>query len=162
MSFLFRTLFVVGLIYLLSPLRADLPDWLVNPSPEAARDVTPVLAQSAANAVISTCKTNEAACAEIAGQALSHVTQSQGTKSSAHGGAQVASNDAQAAFEALVKQAATLPSPVNEAAAAPTIPALIEKPQAPKPKVPSQATATADAPNALNLTTIPLPPRRKI
>ena len=160
MSFLFRTLFVVGLIYLLSPLRADLPDWLVSPSPEAAREVTPVLAQSAADAVISTCKTHEAACAEIAGQAVARAAQAAAPKSASHTQAQVATTDAQAAFEALVKQAAAMPAPTADEAT-PSIPALIEKPQAQKPK-PAPATATADAPNALNLTTIPLPPRRKI
>lgn len=153
MSFLIRTLFVVGLIYLLSPLRAELPDWIVNPSPEAARDVTPVLAQSAAEAVVSTCKHHEATCADLAHKATGKAA------------ALVASNDAQAAFEALVKQAAALPSPVNKAEAAPSLPALIEKTAPVKPKATS-ATASpephAAAPNGLNLSTIPLPPRRKI
>ena len=40
MGFLIRALFVVGVIYVLSPLRAELPDWLTHPSPEAAREVT--------------------------------------------------------------------------------------------------------------------------
>jgi hypothetical protein len=157
MSFLIRTLFVVGLIYLLSPLRAELPDWLINPSPEAARDVTPVLAQSAAEAVVSTCKNHEAACANVA----KHVA-----------GAVVANNDAQSAFEALVKQAAAMPSPApspaNDNVLTPNVPALIEKTAPIKPKTattePKAVTADANAqtPHALNLSTIPLPPRRKI
>lgn len=154
-------LFVVGLIYMLSPLRADLPDWLVNTSPDAAHEVTPVLAQSAADAVISTCKTHEAACAELAGQAVSQIAKAASGKPAGQSHTQVATTDAQAAFEALVKQAAALPSPAPEPATAPAPSAAIEKPQAAKPK-PAPQTTTADAPNMLNLTTIPLPPRRKI
>lgn len=150
MSFLFRALFVVGLIYLLSPLRADLPDWLVNPSPEAARDVMPVLAESAADAVASTCQTNQAACASAAVAIANKAAGQMATGAPGH--------DAQAAFEALVRQAANMPSPAPDTMAAPSIPTLIEKPAATKPK-PVIGTETS---SLLNLTTIPLPPRRKI
>lgn len=143
MSFLLRALFVVGVIYVLSPLRAELPDWLSHPTPEAARAVTPVLADAATNAVTATCKAHEAACASAA----RHVA-----------GAVVADNDAQAAFEALVRLAASMPMPQPEAAPAPapTIPALIEKQPAQKPRTMVETQAP------LGLTIIPLPPRRKI
>ena len=141
MSFLLRALFVVGVIYVLSPLRAELPDWLSHPTPEAARAVTPVLAEAATNAVISTCKTHEAQCANAA----KHVA-----------GAVVANNDAQAAFEALVKQAASMPMPTPETAPAPSIPTLIEK----QPVQKQNTVAEAQMP--MGLAIIPLPPRRKI
>lgn len=143
MGFLLRAFFVVGVIYVLSPLRAELPDWLTSPSPEAAREVTPVLAEAATQAIVSTCKAHEAQCGTVA----KHVA-----------GAVVANNDAQAAFEALVKQAASMPMPQTEAEAPPpaSISALIEKQSPAKPN----AMAGAQAP--LGLTTIPLPPRRKI
>ena len=147
MSFLFRTLFVVGLIYMLSPLRAELPDWLISPSPDATGAVTPVLVQNAADAVISTCKNHEAQCANLA----KHVA-----------GAVVANNDAQSAFEALVKQAAAMPMPQPEQAAAPTLNALIEKSTPPAAPAPAKPKSVAEAQSPLQLTTIPLPPRRKL
>lgn len=143
MSFLIRALFVVGVIYVLSPLRAELPDWLTHPSPEAAREMTPVLADAATHAIVSTCKAHEAQCADAA----KHVA-----------GAVVANNDAQAAFEALVKQAATMPMPSPEPQNPPpaSISALIEKPPVQKPN------SVAEAQGPLGLAIIPLPPRRKI
>lgn len=143
MGFLLRAFFVVGVIYVLSPLRTELPDWLIDPVPEAAREVKPVLAEAAKDALVATCKAHEAGCANAA----KHIA-----------GAVVANNDAQAAFEALVKQAAAMPMPQAETQTPPpaSITALIEKQPAHKPS----PALGAEAP--LGLTIIPLPPRRKI
>lgn len=208
MGFLLRTLFVVGLIYMLSPLRADLPEWLINPTPESARDVTPVLAQTTADMVQSTCKTHAAACAHVAGvvagavadtitppaasdnspasaDSSASVTPNASANPNAHatpnGNAnaaragttaarpQVASNDPQAAFEALVRQAAAAPtqpvaaSPVAQTGApVPTPPVASAPANLPKLPAPSLQRGGALAQGGLPLQTIPLPPRRKI
>jgi hypothetical protein len=141
MGFLLRALFVVGVIYVLSPLRADLPDWLTAPAPDAASEVTPVLADVATRAIAETCKADPAACASVAGQTV---------------GALLPKDDAQAAFEALVNDIAAMPNPTLPPEPAPAETGMAKAAPA-DPKPPS---ATPAAP--LGLTTIPLPPRRKI
>jgi hypothetical protein len=83
MGFVIRALFVVGVLYLISPLRAPLPDWLAKPSAAsaqvAARTVTPTLVPSTpltasvetlGNASLAACKGHEKACLDAAASAL--------------------------------------------------------------------------------------------
>ena len=141
MGFLLRALFVVGVIYVLSPLRAELPDWLTAPSPDAASEVTPVLADVTARAIAETCKADPAACASVAGQAA---------------GALLPEHNAQAAFEALVNSIAAMPNPTLPQEPAPAETGVANA----APAAPKTPAAAPVAP--LVLTTIPLPPRRKI
>jgi hypothetical protein len=48
MGFLFRVLFIVGIIYMISPERPALPDWLANPAASS-----PTLASVASTAVVT-------------------------------------------------------------------------------------------------------------
>lgn len=141
MGFLLRALFVVGVIYVLSPLRAELPDWLTAPAPDAASAVTPVLADVTTRAIAETCTADPAACATVAGHAA---------------GVLLPKHDPQAAFEALVNTIAAMPNPTLSPEPAPAETGMA-KATPPEPKNPVAAPAAP-----LGLTIIPLPPRRKI
>jgi hypothetical protein len=86
MGFLFRALFVIGILYLVSPMRAPLPAWLATPSSTAIElaaapaSVVPA-AKSSAPAAVATiasigqtvatvCKGHENACADAAASSL--------------------------------------------------------------------------------------------
>jgi len=87
MGFIIRALFVIGVLYLISPMRAALPDWLAKPSAhgvELATAVAPTLAAATAKTVtqapsavetigraaIAACKGHEKACLDAAASAL--------------------------------------------------------------------------------------------
>jgi len=87
MGFIIRALFVIGVLYLISPMRAALPDWLAKPSShgvEFASTVAPTLAVATAKTVaqapsavetmgraaIAACKGHEKACLDAAASAL--------------------------------------------------------------------------------------------
>jgi hypothetical protein len=81
MGFLFRALFVIGILYLVSPMRAPLPQWLATPSATAvalasAPSAKPVAASTVTAAVTlgqtvaSVCKGHEKACADAAASSL--------------------------------------------------------------------------------------------
>lgn len=87
MGFIIRALFVIGVLYLISPMRAALPDWLAVPSShgvELATAVAPTLAAATAKTVtqapsavetigraaIAACKGHEKACLDAAASAL--------------------------------------------------------------------------------------------
>ncbi len=88
MGFVIRALFVIGVLYLLSPLRASLPDWLAKPSAGPVQlAVVPALANTYAStaapisagvetlgkAALAACKGHEKACMEAAASALKTV-----------------------------------------------------------------------------------------
>ena len=83
MGFVIRALFVIGVLYLISPLRAALPDWLAKPSAGTVQLATlPALATSVASAplaasvenlgkaALAACKGHEKACMDAAASAL--------------------------------------------------------------------------------------------
>jgi len=87
MGFIIRALFVIGVLYLISPMRSALPDWLAKPSAhgvELATAVAPTLAAATAKTVtqapsavetigraaIAACKGHEKACLDAAASAL--------------------------------------------------------------------------------------------
>jgi hypothetical protein len=136
MGFVIRALFVVGVLYLISPLRAPLPDWLAKPSAGpvqvavragAATSVqpTPVATsvEALGNVALAACKGREKTCLDAAASALKIATQKTVEPKSTDTGDLIA---------ALLKDNA-----------------LPERPQ---------ALAVADS--VLDGTNIPLPPRR--
>jgi len=83
MGFVIRALFVIGVLYLISPLRAALPDWLAKPSAGTAqRAALPALASAVGSAplsasvetlgkaAIAACKGREKACIDAAAATL--------------------------------------------------------------------------------------------
>lgn len=70
MGFMFRALFVIGVLYLISPLRASLPDWLAKPSAASLQ-----LASTAVNAPVAPPSSPAAHAAPIAAglETLGHV-----------------------------------------------------------------------------------------
>jgi hypothetical protein len=86
MGFIIRALFVIGVLYLISPMRAALPDWLAKPSAHGVEMATaaPTLAVATAKAIsqststvetlgraaIAACKGHEKACLDAAASAL--------------------------------------------------------------------------------------------
>ena len=83
MGFVIRALFVIGVLYLISPLRAALPDWLAKPSAGTVQLATlPALATAIVSAPLAAsvenigkvslaaCKGHEKACMEAAASAL--------------------------------------------------------------------------------------------
>jgi hypothetical protein len=83
MGFVIRALFVIGVLYLISPLRAALPDWLAKPSAGTVQlAALPTLATAVGSAPLSAsvenlgkaalavCKGHEKACMEAASSAL--------------------------------------------------------------------------------------------
>ena len=147
MGFVIRALFVVGVLYLISPLRAPLPDWLAKPSAAsaqvAARTVTPTLVPSTpltasvetlGNAALAACKGHEKACLDSASSALKLATAK---------APEPKSTDTGDAIAALLKDNATPERPRSLALAEPTldlasIPLPPRRDQAPNPAVSSQ------------------------
>ena len=83
MGFVIRALFVIGVLYLISPLRAALPEWLAKPSAGTVqRAALPALAsavgaapvsasvENLGKAALAACKGHEKACIEAAASAL--------------------------------------------------------------------------------------------
>ena len=90
MGFVIRALFVIGVLYLISPLRASLPDWLAKPSaaslqlaatptvmPTAPINAAPAHASPLASGIetlshvaVAACKGHEKACFDAATSAL--------------------------------------------------------------------------------------------
>jgi len=83
MGFILRALFVIGVLYLISPMRAALPDWLAKPSARGtelaaasalavAKTVTPSpsTVETIGRAAIAACKGHEKACLDAAASAL--------------------------------------------------------------------------------------------
>jgi hypothetical protein len=87
MGFIIRALFVISVLYLISPMRAALPDWLARPSAhgiELAAAAAPALAAATAKTVsqsnstietigraaVAACKGHEKACLDAAASAL--------------------------------------------------------------------------------------------
>jgi hypothetical protein len=81
MGFVIRSLFVIGVLYLLSPMRAALPEWLAHPTAgRSGQAIAPALASLATKrgvpvgvsvetlgkAAIAACKGHEKACLDAA------------------------------------------------------------------------------------------------
>jgi hypothetical protein len=85
MGFIIRALFVISVLYLISPMRAALPDWLARPSAHGIElAAAPALATATAKTVsqsnstietigraaVAACKGHEKACLDAAASAL--------------------------------------------------------------------------------------------
>ena len=121
MGFVIRALFVIGVLYLISPLRAALPDWLAKSSAGTVQlAALPALATAATSAplaasvenlgkaALAACKGHEKACMEAAAGALkANDPKSSNPKSS----------DAGDAIAALLKETPVPEKPRNVAVA---------------------------------------------
>ena len=83
MGYLFKALMVIGLIYLISPFRAPLPDWLAHPrgmetmgglamgGATTIKNMAAPASKAVAEAALTVCKGREKSCLGLAATALS-------------------------------------------------------------------------------------------